>query len=113
MNGKDSGLLCGIISLQGNIGGAVAVGLDRAVNGFFNDRLKERAVLHIDLVLDSTGDEGGDHSRPAQLLSPTLIPQLLNLIGNMPRHTAGDGNDPAFLGAVMFWALKRRRILIS
>ena len=36
----------------------------------------------------------------------------LKLIGNKRGHAAGDGNDLAFLRAVMFWALQRRRILI-
>jgi len=46
MDGKDSGLFCGVICLQINGGITVAVRLDIAIDGFFNHRLKRCAVLH-------------------------------------------------------------------
>ena len=54
-------LLRGVIGLQVDVGGAVAVGLNISVNGFFNDRLQRCPILHIHLLLDTPHDQAGDH----------------------------------------------------
>ena len=47
MDGKDSGLLCGVVGLQADIGGAVAIGLHVFVDLVLNHRPKHSAILHI------------------------------------------------------------------
>ena len=74
MDGKDSCLFCGVIGLQINVGIAVAVGSDIAVNGFFNHRLKRGAILHVNIVLDTPDHQIGDHRRSTQLLFSALVP---------------------------------------
>ena len=61
MDVKDSRLLCGVVGLQVYVGVAVAVGLDIAVNGFFNHGFKGCAILHVNIVLDTPDNQAGDN----------------------------------------------------
>ena len=57
-----------------------------------DDRLQERAVLQVHVVLDAGHQEGGDHRGQAQLLirPQALISQSLQLGFYLPWHVGGD-----------------------
>src|SRR3989442_543009 len=89
MNTEDSCLLCGIKGLQSQVGSAVTIALDFTLNGHFNNRLEEGAILQVNVSLDGFFQKGG---AGCAVTEACLFGEALNLGLDRPGDLRGKGD---------------------